>query len=82
MRVHSAKAPGSPLQQSGVFLVELDKLDQVFDSEVGERLGGDVMDLVDVSGHAARAEIAGRRPIPGQEFVQPMSRMRAQRFRM
>lgn len=27
----------SPLQQSRVFLVELDKLDQVLDSEVGER---------------------------------------------
>lgn len=29
---------GSPLQQSRVFLVELDQLDQVLDSDVGERL--------------------------------------------
>ncbi len=84
-------------EQLGVFFVEPDELDQVFDAKVGERLntifadaidpdqavldlhfdgnvaqpvfvftevlcdlgdGGDVMNLVDVRGHAARAENA------------------------
>lgn len=35
------------LQQFGVFLVELDELDQVFDSEVGERLDAVFSDAID-----------------------------------
>ena len=91
------QAEQSPLEQSRVFLVELDKLDEVFNPEVGKRYyavfsdaidpddavlgihfvgdvmqpvfvfaeifsdtgdGGDVMNLVDVHGHAARTDIS------------------------
>ncbi|MDA9513122.1 hypothetical protein XI04_08690 [Bradyrhizobium sp. CCBAU 11430] len=48
-------------------------------AEVPRDLGnvGDVMDVVNVDGHAARAEVAeARRPIPGQKLVNPMGRMR------
>lgn len=67
------QAEQSPAEQSRVFLVELDKLDEVFNSEVGKRHDAVISDAIDPDDAVLGIHFVGHVPQPVFVFAEVLS---------